>query len=110
MCPLGSPSMGCSLLSTAFTSLVIERGMACKNLMIDSTQHEGAKRIFQLCTFLWPISSQLKGQELTDGMLGPLLLGRKGMQLFCDASFTSSQAALDIRSTLWGGRTTNMNV
>jgi len=34
------------MLSIAFTSLVIERGMVCKNLMIDRTQHEGPRRIF----------------------------------------------------------------
>lgn len=46
-CPLGSPSIGCPLLSIVFTSLVIERGMDCKNLMIDRTQRERTKRIFQ---------------------------------------------------------------
>lgn len=50
MCPLGFPSMGCPLLSIAFTRVVIERVMASRNLIVDRTDHEGPKRVFQpLC-------------------------------------------------------------
>lgn len=31
------------------------------------------------------------------------------MQLLCDPSFALRQAALQIRDTLWGGKTTNVN-
>lgn len=79
--------------------------------MIHRTQHEGPNRIFQpLCLLVAHLQST---KWMADGMQGPrsgvLQLGRKGMQLFCDPSFTSNQAALGIRSTLWGGRTTNTN-